>query len=36
MAPGQLEKGAYEAQASGTPVTLTAHHAGELARESDR
>ncbi|WP_394616120.1 hypothetical protein JNUCC0626_41530 [Lentzea sp. JNUCC 0626] len=32
----QLEKGAYEAQASGTPVTLTAHHARELIRESDR
>ncbi|MEV6716949.1 hypothetical protein AB0M48_33515 [Lentzea sp. NPDC051208] len=32
----QLEKGAYEAQASGTPVTLTAHHARELARESGR
>jgi hypothetical protein len=32
----QLEKGAYEAQVSGTPVTLTAHHARELARESDR
>ncbi|GLY53994.1 hypothetical protein [Lentzea sp. NBRC 102530] len=32
----QLEKGAYEAQASGTAVTLTAHHARELIRESDR
>ncbi|NUT53713.1 MAG: hypothetical protein HOV94_41450, partial [Saccharothrix sp.] len=32
----ELEKGAYDAQASGTPVTLTAHHARELARESDR
>ncbi|WP_434439904.1 hypothetical protein [Lentzea sp. E54] len=32
----QLEKGAYDAQASGTPVTLTSHHAKELARESDR
>ncbi|SER53611.1 hypothetical protein SAMN05216188_112159 [Lentzea xinjiangensis] len=32
----ELEKGAYDAQASGTNVTLTEHHARELARESDR